>query len=71
MRGLFEFSIRPERLQMLSNCLQCQAGFVVWVCLAASHIAWSLSMALRMVRSLRMHATVATFFGLPAAISRL
>ena len=32
---------------------------------------WSLSMALRMVNSLRMQATMATFLGLPAAIKRL
>ena len=39
-------------------------------CFAAFHKAWSLSIALRIVSSLRMHATMATFLGLPVAIKR-
>ncbi len=50
----------------LSNCLDCQevrAGFACQGVLC-------LSMALRMIRSLRMQATSATFLGLPAATNR-
>ena len=54
----------------VSNCLQSQADFAGATCRAASHIAWSRSIALRIVSSLRIAATMATFFGLPAASSR-
>ena len=46
---------------VFSNCLDCQAskGFQRTRCL---------SMALRMVRSLRMQVVMATFFGIPTSI---
>src|SRR5205085_11941830 len=49
------------RYDNLSDCLVCQAG---------CHFFLSLSMALRMVRSLRATAIRATIFGLPAARRR-
>lgn len=56
--------------ERVSNCLRGQAVGSEARCLAAFHTAWSRSIALRMVSSLRMHATMATFLGLPAASKR-
>ena len=56
----------PRRRPEPSNCLEGQA-FRAW---SASHLAPCLTMALRMVSSLRMHAVRATFRGFPAFNSR-
>ena len=62
-------SPRPMRfVQRASNCVGCQEG---WANSAGQprHRELFLTMAFRMVSSLRMQATKATFFGLPAASS--
>jgi len=48
-----------DDMNLLSDCVASQAG---------CHGFASLAMALRMVRSLRMQATMATIFGLPAVM---
>ena len=52
-------SLRATLPILLSDCVASQAG---------CHGFASLAMALRMVRSLRMQATMATIFGLPAVM---
>ena len=49
------------RFEEGSRCLSYQ-----WVCAAKCHGDWCLTMALRMHSSLRMHATRATLWSLPA-----
>lgn len=56
--GLHE---HPASFDKLSDCVECQAG---------CHGVWSRTMALRMVRSFRMQATMATILGLPLARRR-
>ena len=58
-------------MKWLNDCRRSQADIGPCTCFAAFQTAWSRSMALRMVSSLRMQATMATFLGLPAAIKRL
>ena len=48
---------------------QRQSGCVVGQAFAWRHGVWSRRMALRIVRSLRITATRATFFGRPRAVS--
>jgi type I restriction enzyme R subunit len=50
----------------VSNCVPSQAGFM---CFSGFHGVLSRSMAFRMTSNLRMQATMATFFGLPASMS--
>ena len=52
-----------------SNCVGCQAGWAISAGHEPRHGELSLTMAFRMVSSLRMQATKATFFALPAASS--
>ena len=62
-------SPRPSRaVQRASNCVGCQEK---WAISAGQprHVELFLTMAFRMVSSLRMQATKATFFALPAASS--
>ena len=61
---------RPMRaVQRASNCLLSQEGRTISAGYELHHGASFLTMAFRMVSSLRMQATKATFFGLPAASS--
>ena len=63
-------SPRPMRaVQRASNCVGCQEGWAISAGHEPRHGELSLTMAFRMVSSLRMQATKATFFGLPAASS--
>ena len=63
-------SPRPIRaVQRASNCVSCQEGWAISAGHEPRHGELSLTMAFRMVSSLRMQATKATFFGLPAASS--
>ena len=63
-------SPRPMRVvQRASNCVCCQEGWAISAGHEPRHGELSLTMAFRMVSSLRMQATKATFFGLPAASS--
>ena len=63
-------SPRPMRtVQRASNCVGCQAGWAISAGHEPRHGELSLTMAFRMVSSLRMQATKATFFALPAASS--
>ena len=60
----------PSRaVQRASNCVGCQAGWAISAGHEPRHGELSLTMAFRIVSSLRMQATKATFFGLPAASS--
>ena len=60
-------AMRP--VQRASNCVGCQAGWAISAGHEPRHGELSLTMAFRIVSSLRMQATKATFFGLPAASS--
>ena len=60
---------RSTFLQQASNCVGCQAGWAISAGHEPRHGELSLTMAFRIVSSLRMQATKATFFGLPAASS--
>ena len=63
-------SPRPMRaVQRASNCGGCQERWAISAGHEPHHGELSLTMAFRMVSSLRMQATKATFFGLPAASS--
>ena len=63
-------SPRPMHVvQRASNCVGCQEGWAISAGHEPRHGELSLTMAFRMVSSLRMQATKATFFGLPAASS--
>ena len=62
---------RPRRaVQRASNCVGCQEGWAISAGHEPRHGELSLTMAFRIVSSLRMQATKATFFGLPAADRR-
>ena len=60
---------RSTFLQQASNCVGCQEGWAISAGHEPRHVELSLTMAFRMVSSLRMQATKATFFALPAASS--
>ena len=63
-------SPRPMRaVQRASNCLECQEEQSTTAGLMSHHGPPCLSMELRMTSSLRIQATKATFFALPAASS--
>ena len=63
-------SPRPIRaVQRASNCVGCQEGWAISAGHEPRHVELFLTMAFRMVSSLRMQATKATFFALPAASS--
>ena len=63
-------SPRPMRaVQRASNCVGCQERWAISAGHEPRHVELFLTMAFRMVSSLRMQATKATFFGLPAASS--
>ena len=63
-------SSRPMRVvQRASNCVGCQEGWAISAGHEPRHVELFLTMAFRMVSSLRMQATKATFFALPAASS--
>ena len=52
-----------------SNCVGCQERWAISAGHEPRHVELFLTMAFRMVSSLRMQATKATFFALPAASS--
>ena len=56
-------------VQRASNCVGCQERWAISAGHEPRHVELFLTMAFRMVRSLRMQATKATFFALPAASS--
>ena len=61
---------RPMRaVQRASNCVGCQERWAISAGHEPRHVELFLTMAFRMVSSLRMQATKATFFALPAASS--
>ena len=61
---------RPRRaVQRASNCVGCQERWAISAGHEPRHVELFLTMAFRMVSSLRMQATKATFFALPAASS--
>ena len=60
---------RRDRKIQSSNCVESQAEWLATAEGVSSQVEPYLSMELRMTSSLRMHATRATFFGLPAASS--
>ena len=61
---------RPSRaVQRASNCVGCQERWAISAGHEPRHVELFLTMAFRMVSSLRMQATKATFFALPAASS--
>ena len=63
---------RPDRcraVQRASNCVGCQERWAISAGHEPRHVELFLTMAFRMVSSLRMQATKATFFALPAASS--
>ena len=61
---------RPMRVvQRASNCFGCQERWAISAGHEPRHVELFLTMAFRMVSSLRMQATKATFFALPAASS--
>ena len=63
-------SPRPSRaVQRASNCVGCQERWAISAGHEPRHVELFLTMAFRMVSSLRMQATKATFFALPAASS--
>ena len=63
-------SPRPMRVvQRASNCVGCQERWAISAGHEPRHVELFLTMAFRMVSSLRMQATKATFFALPAASS--
>ena len=63
-------SPRPMRVVLrASNCVGCQEGWAISAGHEPRHVELFLTMAFRMVSSLRMQATKATFFALPAASS--
>ena len=63
-------SPRPMRaVQRVSNCVGCQERWAISAGHEPRHVELFLTMAFRMVSSLRMPATKATFFALPAASS--
>ena len=63
-------SPRPMRaVQRASNCVGCQETWAISAGHEPRHVELFLTMAFRMVSSLRMQATKATFFALPAANS--
>ena len=63
-------SSRPMRaVQRASNCVGGQEGWAISAGHEPRHVELFLTMAFRMVSSLRMPATKATFFALPAASS--
>ena len=55
--------------QGASNCVGCQERWAISAGHEPRHVELFLTMAFRMVSSLRMQATKATFFALPAASS--
>jgi hypothetical protein len=61
---------RPQLSSGVSNCLESQAGIKVGEWYSADHRSPVRAMVLRMVKSFRMQATSASFFGFPAAMSR-
>ena len=62
--------LRPMRaVQRASNCVGCQERWAISAGHEPRHVELFLTMAFRMVSSLRMQATKATFFALPAASS--
>ena len=63
-------SPRPVRaVQRASNCVGCQEGWAISAGRELRHEELFLTMAFRIVSSLRMQATKATFFVLPASSS--
>ena len=63
-------SPRPMRaVQRASNYVGCQERWAISAGHEPRHVELFLTMAFRMVSSLRMQATKATFFALPAASS--
>ena len=63
-------SPRPMRaVQRASNCVGCQEGWAISAGRELRHGELFLTMAFRIVSSLRMQATKATFFVLPASSS--
>ena len=61
---------RAERMsRRASNCVGCQERWAISAGHEPRHVELFLTMAFRMVSSLRMQATKATFFALPAASS--
>ena len=63
-------SSSPMRVvQRASNCVGCQERWAISAGHEPRHVELFLTMAFRMVSSLRMQATKATFFALPAASS--
>ena len=68
--GYHRCSPRPMRaVQRASNCVGCQERWAISAGHEPRHVELFLTMAFRMVSSLRMQATKATFFALPAASS--
>ena len=63
------FETAEQAAERASNCVGCQERWAISAGHEPRHVELFLTMAFRMVSSLRMPATKATFFALPAASS--